>query len=232
MHWGSGLCHTLSFLHAIPNPFLTSFGLQHCPSAEPGLQWASLGYGQLFFCSQEEFCMSDICWSRTCAGAQLWRPSNLSRDRPPWPPQPGDAEEKTFCTGLSATTLVSLQHRQFYPFSGYTYAEFHPSGQTELPACLWIHKTIFSGMGFWWSFWGLHENIGLCCPRTIPGHHKLPQGQGDMLFPCSHPIMLPPSSEHPSGKRSTFIAVGMRPAQHIWVLVTVELLNNAELLWW
>lgn len=49
---------------------------------------------------------------------------------------------------------------------------------------------------------------------------------------CSHHITLPPSSGQPWGRRSIFIAVGMCLVQHIWVLVLVGPLNNAELLWW
>lgn len=64
----------LRLFRAITRLFLSSFGLQHFPPAEPGFQWSPLGSGQLFFHSQEEFCMSIIFWSRSCASAQLQTP--------------------------------------------------------------------------------------------------------------------------------------------------------------
>lgn len=87
--WGISACWNALRVWLMP---YISFSLCYTnpisPSCSPALSLGRIrvpmGCGQLFPHSQEQFWMSDICWSREGAGAQLWGPSNLSRDRPLW----------------------------------------------------------------------------------------------------------------------------------------------------
>lgn len=203
-HWG--------LAYAIHQPF--SMLHQHhfsllLPRTVPSQNQGSSGLWQLFLLSQEKFWMSDTCWSK------VWV-HNL-QNHPAWAgidhcgSGVGDAEEDSFCTELSDKCLCSVNSPTL---CDRIYIESLPSGQT-FPA-LWIHKTVSVLRGSLWA--AFHGETTWACTAQKQSQDTL-SSHRDKSVHSSHHIVLPPSSGHPSGRKSSYITMGVCPAWHIWVPV-------------
>lgn len=193
----SGLHHTSAFLHATPTPFLTP-APQNCPFPETRLQWAVAALP-----SQPREVLNEWYLLKQSVDAQPQGPSSLSRDKPLW-------FRSRWCWGRfilhRAFKSMLVQCKQSYPL--WSHLQWISSFRPNLPRSVNTQnhigfERIPLGSFPWETTWACtaqkQSQDTLSCHRDKSVH-------------SSHHIVLPPSSGHPSGRKSSYITMGVCPA--------------------